>query len=288
MLTWNLTSQVVTDLDVEKTLNCGQVFHWQKVTQGWVGAIDQKAIFLKAQLKTPNKTELFYPREKAMIVERYLALDHPLSKIRSTFPTDPTMCAAIEACAGIRIIRQPLWECLATFITSSMKQVAHIRQISLYLRAHFGSYLGEFEGAQIYSYPSIHKIAQQTEATLRAAGLGWRAKNLLQAAQQLDQGKVNLESIHGLEDDEAREKLCQLSGVGPKVANCVLLFAYERLSAVPIDVWIKRILLQNYFHGQPQPTERQLKAFAREYFGAYSGYAQQYLFHYARTLKSKR
>src|SRR5207244_5917471 len=136
------------DFDLEKTLNSGQVFHWKKVGGGFVGAIGDLPVHVKQRGRalgvgikggapaTPGSQELAPPWVK--IVARYFALDHPLAEICDSFPKDAVMNAARNFCHGLRIIRQPKWECLATFICSSMKQVAHIRQISLALRKRFG------------------------------------------------------------------------------------------------------------------------------------------------------
>ena len=132
------------DFDLGKTLNSGQVFHWQKVGDGFVGTIGDLPVYVEQRgraLKvrfggTPKPTR--EPRALPGIVSRYFALDHPLAEICDSFPKDPVMNAARDFCHGLRIIRQPKWECLATFICSSMKQVAHIRQISLALRKRFG------------------------------------------------------------------------------------------------------------------------------------------------------
>ena len=131
------------DFDLEQTLNSGQVFHWQRIGDGFVGAIgdlavyaEQRGEFLKVRFGGPPPRS---PRRPLLgIVPRYFALDHPLGVICDSFPKDPVMNAARDFCRGLRIIRQPKWECLATFICSSMKQVAHIRQISLALRKRFG------------------------------------------------------------------------------------------------------------------------------------------------------
>ena len=211
----------------------------------------------------------------------YFALDHPLADICASFPSDPIMNEARDFCRGLRIVRQPKWECLATFICSSMKQVAHIRQISLRLRRRFGNRrtVGDHVA---HTFPLAQRLASATENDLRKCALGYRARNLLMTARLVSSGTANLESWSALPDADLSEKLCALPGVGMKVANCVMLFAYERLRAFPIDVWIERVLKQQYFPRKKKITELRLREFSETYFGEHGGYAQQYLFHHAR------
>lgn len=162
-----------------------------------------------------------------------------------------------------------------------MKQVVHIRQMSLAIRKTFGEPVF-FPGFDLFSYPSPERLAVACEQELRDCKLGFRAKNLLGAARAVASGKVDLERIGAMDDDEALAELRKLPGVGEKVANCVLLFAYGRLGAFPIDVWIERVLREIYFKGKRKVPTKRLKLFSREYFGPYGGYAQQYLFHHAR------
>jgi len=215
------------------------------------------------------------------MIAHYFALDHPLEEICRSFPDDAAMGAARDFCHGLRIIRQPRWECLATFITSSMKQVAHIRQMSRALRGRYGERRRIFE-REVHTFPAADRIAALVEEDLRGCALGYRAKNLLATARLVGSGEADLEKWSKLPDDSLREHLCTLPGVGAKVANCVMLFAYERLRAFPIDVWIERVLRQKYFPRKRKVTAAQLRDFCENYFGAHGGYAQQYLFHHAR------
>jgi N-glycosylase/DNA lyase len=196
------------------------------------------------------------------------------------------MNAARQFCRGLRIIRQPKWECLATFICSSMKQVAHIRQISLALRRRFGD-KRKVDDHTVYTFPAAQRIARVSENDLRKCALGYRARNLLMTARLVSLGKANLEAWSALSDTDVREKLCALPGVGAKVANCIMLFAYERLRAFPIDVWIERVLKQQYFPRKKRITAQRLREFSETYFGEQGGYAQQYLFHHARMALRK-
>jgi N-glycosylase/DNA lyase len=298
------------NFDLAMTLNSGQVFHWEKADIGFCGAIGDRAVYvqqrgdiLRARLeggaarrrrdnnghaskRTPGPRELTL--SVSQLVSNYFALDHPLDEICAAFPRDPVMNSAREFCRGLRIIRQPKWECLATFICSSMKQIAHIRQISRALRQRFGEEK-QIGGREVFSFPSARRLARTSETELRKCGLGYRAKNLLATAKRVALREVNLDSWSALSDGELCDQLCHLPGVGAKVANCVMLFGYERVKAFPIDVWIERVLREKYFPRKRKVTSASLAEFAANYFGAHGGYAQQYLFHHTRmTGKTRR
>ncbi len=274
------------DFDLEKTLESGQVFHWQKVGDGFFGAIGDLPVYVEQRgnvLTVRDGEAARSPRRPLPgIVARYFALDHPLAEICDSFPKDPVMNAARKFCHGLRIIRQPKWECLATFICSSMKQVAHIRQISLALRKRFGEQrtIGD---QLVYTFVSPQRLAQASEKELLDCKLGYRAKNLRATARLVNSGQADLEAWSALSDAELRKQLCALPGVGPKIANCVMLFGYERLRAFPIDVWIERVLRQHYFSRRRKMSAQRLRQFSETYFGEHGGYAQQYLFHQARS-----
>ena len=258
------------------TLESGQVFHWNKDADGcWRGLIGDVPVMVSESdgcLRTVRGHE--------QIVRRYFSLDHPLDEIYARFPDEPVCREALDVCRGLRIIRQPRWECLATFITSSMKQVAHIRAMSLAIRRKFGSAV---QGSEVPAYPSPGVLAAASEAGLRTCGLGYRAKNLLLTARLISEGTPDLESLDSMPTPELRKALENLPGVGTKVANCVLLFAFERLDAVPIDVWIGRVLLA--MRNGRRGTPAQMARYARRRLGPYAGYVQQYLFHRARNAK---
>jgi len=281
------------DFDLEKTLNSGQVFHWEKYGNGFVGTIAGSAVYaeqrediLKVRFgETPKPAR--ETRALPKVVARYFALDHPLEEICASFPRDPVMDAARDFCRGLRIIRQPQWECLASFICSSMKQVAHIRQISRALRQRFGE-RKQFCGREVFSFPSPDALARTTESELRKCGLGYRANNLLTTAKRVASGEADLDSWRALSERQLREQLCELPGVGMKVANCVMLFAYERIAAFPVDVWIERVLRERYFVRGRKVTSKAMAEFVSNYFGAHGGYAQQYLFHHARMTGKRK
>lgn len=267
------------DFDLQITLNCGQVFHWLHHGAGWLGMIGDELCYAEQSGVMLKVTRSM--KEKA---KRYFALDHALPEIYATLPEDDTMQAALGMCRGLRLIRQPAWECVATFITSTQKAAPHITQMSHALRRRYGREI-VCDGVHLHTYPTAESIASLSEEVLRGCGLGYRAKNLLLAARQIASGEVCLDKVAEMDDEAAVVELCKLGGVGPKVANCILLFAYERLRAFPIDVWIERVLRRIYFVGKRRVTPLRMKKFAATYFGPYGGYAQQYLFHYARATR---
>lgn len=264
-----------SEFDLRKTLESGQIFHAMPMKTGWQVLVDRVPIYLEQRDAT-----LLVERGREALAAHYLALDHPLPEIYANFPPDAFSQAALTACRGLRVMRQPHWECLATFITSPMKQVAHIRQISLTLRQRFGR---KAKGSLINAYPAPEVLGALEESELRDCQLGFRAKSLLKAARAVADGSVDLSAMSGLPTDEARKRLCTVPGVGRKVANCVLLFAYERLDAVPVDVWIGRILLAMR---KRKGSNLDLEKFSKRRFGLYAGYVQQYLFHHARTTRT--
>jgi N-glycosylase/DNA lyase len=291
------------DFDLARTLDSGQVFHWERMGNGFAGTIGNLPVYIEqdGSVLRVGRHETGRPAGERpalpRIVAHYFALDHPLADICASFPKDPMMKAAREFCRGLRIVRQPKWECLATFICSSMKQVAHIRQISKKLRERFGvAYqldppkdgFAETENYVVHTFPSAQRIALSSEKELHACALGYRAKNLLATARLVASGDVDLEQMESLSDVDLRARLCELPGVGAKVANCVMLFAYERLRAFPIDVWIERVLREQYFARKRKVTPKRLRNFSESYFGQHGGYAQQYLFHHARSRKQHR
>lgn len=271
------------NFDLAETLDSGQVFHFSAAEDGsFVGCIGGEPV----RLRQKGEQLLVWPTAKKKLVRNYFRLDEDHEAVLKSFPRkDRSLSEAVEFCPGLRILRQPLWECLATFITSSLKQVAHIRQISLEIRRRFGQRT-EIDGETLFAYPTPEAFARAGEKKLRECGAGYRAVGLTKTAQQLASGEVRLEDAEALDDAEALEFLCQFHGVGEKIANCVLLFGLGRLEAFPIDVWIERILRERYFRGKIVPR-RELESFVAKHFGPFGGYAQQYLFHFARKTGSR-
>ncbi len=213
----------------------------------------------------------------------YLQAELDLGLVLATFPDDAPMRAAVVACRGLRLLRQDPWECLASFILSSTKQIVQIRQIVARLCEQFGEQVIVPQNHEpAYAFPSAGCIAAAGEAELRACKMGFRAPNLRAAARMIAGGDVDLDRVSALSVHEARDTLMRLPGVGGKIADCVLLFAYGYPDAFPVDVWVMKALRRLYFPRRAVSLKR-LQKFAATHFGPCAGYAQQYLFHYARV-----
>ena len=189
------------DFDLAMTLDSGQVFHWERAGGGFVGTIGDLAVYVEQKgdvLKVRCGATLARSPRRPLpgIVAHYFALDHPLSEICASFPDDSIMNTARDFCRGLRIIRQPKWECLATFICSSMKQVAHICQISLALRKRFGEQR-RIGNQLVYSFPTSERVAQASGKELLECKLGYRAKNLRATARRVSSGQADVEASAG-------------------------------------------------------------------------------------------
>ena len=178
----------------------------------------------------------------------YLQLGVDLRQILQTFPDDEPMRRAMRACRGLRLLRQEPWECLASFILSSTKQIVQIQQIIWSLCQCFGEPIPVLSGQPAANaFPPAERLARASEAGLRACKMGFRAPYLLQTARAVAGGQFDLNRLRQMPVEAARLELMKLPGVGRKIADCVLLFAYGFQEAFPVDVWVMKALRQLYF-----------------------------------------
>lgn len=294
----------VLDYDLAATLTSGQAFRWRAREGWWEGVVDAKWVRLKqthegilAQLVESRESRI--ERPKPLVLDArpstlasqwqwlasYLQTEIDLASVLLSFPDDEPMRSAVTACRGLRLLRQEPWECLASFILSSTKQIVQIRQIIALLCERFGEPVVVPSGhAPMFSFPTADRLAACAESDLRGCKMGFRAPNLLRTAKMIAAHEVNLHSLHTRSVEDARAELLKLPGVGNKIANCVLLFAYGFQQAFPVDVWVMKALQQLYFPKRRASAKR-LARFTATHFGPNAGYAQQYLFHYMRTRK---
>jgi len=273
------------------TLQCGQVFRWEKRGSWSYGVVAGKAIKIR---QTGGVLE--YEGAKTDLIEKYFRLDDSLPAILSRISKDVYVRGVVRKFHGLRLINQDPWECLISYICATYKNIPAIEGMVNSLSKQFGSEM-TFDNSRFYAFPSPNSLASATISELVQCKLGFRAKNVHEAARQVENGTVSFVELESMCYEAAKRELLKLPGVGSKVADCVLLFSLNKLEAFPVDVWVKRTILNNYHEhfddafirkasakkSLTSGEYRRISSFAREYFGEYAGYAQQYLFHNERS-----
>ncbi len=273
----------VARFNLAATFDSGQAFRWQQAGGGWEGIVAGRWIRL-TPVTGGLRAEIAAPVADWQWLSHYLRLHEDPDAVRATLPPDAALFAALDACAGLRLLRQEPWECLASFLLSSTKQIVQIRQIVATLCARFGDAIAVPPGnTPAFSFPSPTRLAACSEDELRTCKMGFRARYLREAARRIAAGEPDLAVLPQLPLTEARSALLEVPGIGPKIADCVLLFSLGFDQAFPVDVWMARTLRQLYFP-RCDVTLHELRAFSETHFGPHAGYAQQCLFHHARTL----
>ncbi len=268
----SLTLSADQPFNLDKTLSCGQVFRWAETNGWWTGVIRDRVIRIQQ-----DGNHLSWSGADEAFIRHYFSLDLDLSRILAEIDRDPVIHRAIDACRGLRIIRQTPWECLVSYMIATFTNIPSIkRRISLLCR-EFGNEINS-DGEPYFSFPTPEALAGSEEKQVRACSLGYRAPYLCQVAQAIHQDPGWAGAIRNLPYEEARTELMRYRGVGRKVADCVLLFGFERLEAVPVDVWIERILRQHYLKPGEKANYDHIRRYAQGYFGPFAGYAQEYLF----------
>ncbi len=274
----------VRDYALSATLDSGQAFRWEETAPGvWEGVVGRRWVRVwQGEGGDGIGAETVEEPGDWSWLRAYLGLDEALDGVLASFPMDAAMAEAVEACRGLRLLRQDPWECLASFLLSSTKQIPQIRDGVRRLSEAFGEVLRVPGGVgRVHTFPGPGALAGATEGALRECRIGFRAKYLKATAEVVRDGGIALEGLGGLSLGAARDCLMALPGVGPKIADCVLLFAYGFRRAFPVDVWVMKVLQETYFRGRRARPER-LRRFSEDYFGPNAGYAQQYLFHHVR------
>lgn len=274
------------DFNLAHTLECGQVFRWVEIGKNEYEGVVNQVIIRVRQKKSRLFVRSSDPHLGPSFIKSYFDLTLDLPYIYNKIGKDKYIIDAIKAFKGLRIIRQPGWECLASFIISAYNNIPRIKGIIHRICRCWGKRL-VLGGSVNYSFPPPQLIARSAVERLRRCGPGFRTLYLKKAADAFLKEKLSVELLRKEPYLKAKEALMRLDGVGQKVADCVLLYSAGRFEAFPVDVWIKRIMEDIYFKGKKTPEGR-IREFAMEYFGEYAGYAQQYLYHYGRSQGRKK
>ena len=278
----------IDSFNLEHIFECGQCFRWEKqIDDSYIGIIEDTV--LKVTINN-NKLLVKGITKKADIKEfliEYFDLNNDYSAIKSKLSkVDQNLKTSIEYGYGIRILKQNLFECIISYIISANNNIPRIKKIINNISKQFGEEV-VFEGNKYYLFPSIEQLAKGKIEDFKAAGAGFRDIRIYNTTQAIYSGSFSLDNLYEIEDiDELEKELLKLDGVGPKVANCIMLFALKRFDVFPIDVWVRRVMNDLYIHAKDENkiNNKEILKIAHDKFGDLSGLAQQYLFYWRREL----
>ena len=264
---------------------CGQCFNFYKEEDGSYTAVFLDKIINVLELEDGSSLirnvseedfyEYFYD---------YFDLATDYEKIKKEIAIDETLKKATDYGYGIRILNQELFETTISFIISANNQIPRIKKAVRIISERYGKLIGEYKGRKYYSFPKAEDLMNVSPEELREyARVGFRDKRIVEASRMIYEGALDFDKDQELESADLKKKLMELPGIGPKVADCILLFAYHRRETFPVDVWIKRVMEALFI--KKEVPKKQVDDYARKYFGDLAGYTQQYLFYYGREEK---
>ncbi len=256
-------------------LCCGQTFRWKPQGSGFSGVALGRTVY--AEQNGQRLTLQGVPRSAAADFARYFDLERDYAAIQASYINDPFLTEGIRYAQGLRVLRQPYFEMLISFIISANNNVGRISRIVETICERYGE---PVNGG--YDFPRPERLAALTTDELKTCGTGYRADYIIGTAKMVCEG-FDLNDVAAMPYEEAREALTALPGVGLKVADCVALYGMGFLSAFPLDVWMRRVICGVYHYGGR--NDKDLRRFVDTTFGEHAGIAQQYLFHYARHHK---
>ncbi|MFA5236427.1 MAG: DNA glycosylase [Methanoregula sp.] len=265
---------------LDQTLGCGQVFRWDRSADGWwCGVVGSQAIRCRQK-----GAILTYEGADEAFIRHYFSLDLDLEAVLAAIDRDPFIYEAIERCRGLRLVRQPAWECLCSYICATNSNIPMIRRRIATIAQQFGTGIVSGDG-KFFAFPDPSRISCTGDASsLAECRLGYRMPYVFKTACDVDGQNNWAETIAALPYEDARREMMKFSGIGPKAADCVLLFAFQKYESFPVDVWIRRIMREHYLPSLSNDsalTGREydtIRNFARRHFGEYCGYAQEYLY----------
>ena len=278
--------------DLRATLGSGQTFLWRRddgrayegtdPTDGspWYYTATEGEVVRVRQRDGLLEWEATFDADE-WLVER-LRLDDDLPAVFEVIPNDPLVAQAREAYPGLRLVDDPFFPCLVSFICSAQMRVGRIHSMQTALAREYGEPV-TVEGETYHAYPAPERLAAATEEELRELGLGYRAPYVQQSAELVASGEATADDVRGLDYEAARDAMQAFVGVGDKVADCVLLFALDYLEAVPLDTWIQQAIAEHYPNCERGSYAETSRAIRAEFGGEFAGYAQTYVFHYLRT-----
>ncbi len=264
----------ISPFDLTDTFECGQCFRWnQNQDKSYTGVAFGRVLTIK------KEKDGFYFSDNSPLWQDYFDISTDYNKIMSFLCVDDIIKNAIQSSPGIRILKQDFFETVISFIISQNNNIPRIKSIIEALCNNYGKDLGH----GFFSFPDAKTLACLTPADLAFLKAGYRDSYIIDASEKILSNSLDMDIIKNAPIDEARKEISKIKGVGPKVADCILLFGVSRYEVFPTDVWMKKVLSSLY--GFENLTPNEINKFAKEKFAPYQGYAQQYLFNYARLNK---
>ena len=271
--------------NLEHIFECGQCFRWNKETDGsYTGVIGNNVL----NVKEDNNNIIFdgvCEENIEKLITNYFNLNTDYEKIKKELSkVDEYLKTSIEYGNGIRILKQDLWETIISFIISANNNIPRIKGIIERMAKQYGKEI-EYKGKLYYTFPTIKELSTASIEELRKLGLGFRDKRIYETTQLFMSGTYSLEQIENLNNtEEIRNVLLELPGVGPKVADCILLFGLNKFDVFPIDVWVRRVMNDLYIKNEDETKvkKEEIENLAKEKYANLAGIAQQYLFYWKR------
>ena len=275
----------IDSFEPKHIFECGQCFRWDEELDGsYTGVVRKSILNVKKQANDIVITGISDENLKT-VVNYYFDLDRDYSKIKFNLAKiDNDLAKSIEYGKGIRILNQDLWETIISFIISANNNIPRIKGIIERLSKKYGTEI-EWNEEKYYTFPTPEQLGKATVEDLRGLGTGFRDIRIYETTQKVLSGEINLNEVQKKDTLSAREELLTLSGVGPKVADCILLFStLKRFDVFPIDVWVRRVMNELYIKNEDETkvSKNEIAKIAKKKFGNLEGLAQQYLFYWKR------
>lgn len=272
----------VKNFELSHIFDCGQCFRWKHQENGnYIGVAFGKVIEVE---KRNNDVILYNTNEEDFknIWGNYFDLYRDYDAIKEILSKDELLKKSVEFGWGIRLLQQQPFEIIISFIISANNRIPMIKKVINNISEKWGRPI-TYNNKIYYTFPNIDDLENCTIDELEKCGTGFRAKYIKNTIDRILKGDIDISYIKNLEDDMCHNELQKLSGVGPKVGDCIMLFSMNKYSAFPVDVWVKRAM--QHFYLAPDVSLKKIRVFGRDKFGQLSGFAQQYLFYYARENK---
>ena len=272
----------IRDFEPIHIFECGQCFRWNEQEDGSYTGIFKNNIINVNKVKNDVIFTGICDGDIKDICNEYFDLNRDYEQIKQSLSKiDDNLKESIKYGKGIRILHQNLWETIISFIISANNNIPRIKGIIERMSEKYGNEI-EFEGKKYYTFPKPAELANVSIDDFRKLGLGFRDVRIYDTVQKTLKGEINLEKLEKEQDiEKLKEDLLKISGVGPKVADCIMLFSLQKYEVFPVDVWVRRVISELYFKNEEQ-NPKTIQVFAKNHFGKLAGLAQQYLFYWRR------